>query len=138
MKDIVQHSEIERITLVDAIGMPIRIPMEFCHTYAVRFGQPWRPYSHSTLYQMLLDVINLYFRHKKAPESEFVERGDYRLVHGDRKNTVGRTEWARINKVGLKMEMSVILRTRNQSSTSCPSCSTLFEGHAKDDGWTQW
>jgi hypothetical protein len=86
---------------------------------------------------MLLDVINLYFKHKKPPGSDFVERGDYRLVHGDRKDIVDQMEWNRVEKVGLKMEMSMVLRTRNQKSRRCPSCHASFEGGAID-GWAQW
>jgi hypothetical protein len=86
---------------------------------------------------MLSEVISCYFRHQKAPGSEFVERGDYRLVYGDRKNIVSPIEWTQIKKAGLKVEMSMILRTRNQKSRRCPSCCTSFAGRAID-GWTQW
>jgi hypothetical protein len=98
---------------------------------------PLRLYSHYLLHQMLADVISVYFRHQKAPGHDFVERGDYRLVQGTSKSIMGPMEWTRIEKVGLKVEMSIILRTRNQAQATCPSCRTRFEGSAVD-GWAQW
>jgi hypothetical protein len=86
---------------------------------------------------MLSDVIRVYFRHQKAPGIDFVERGDYRLVQGNRKSIVGPTEWSRIEKVGLKVEMSIILRTQNRDKAKCPSCLARFEGGTVD-GWAQW
>jgi hypothetical protein len=86
---------------------------------------------------MLSDVIGVYFRHQKAPGSEFVERGDYRLVYGNRRHLVVPMEWDGMNKVGLKVEMSMILRTRDEDEERCPSCRTLFEGKATD-GWARW
>jgi hypothetical protein len=86
---------------------------------------------------MLSDVIRVYFKHQKAPGINFVERGDYRLVQGTSKSIVGPMEWTRIEKVGLKVEMSIILRTRNEDKATCPSCRTRFEGSTVD-GWAQW
>lgn len=87
---------------------------------------------------MLSDVINVYFKHQKAPGSNFVERGDYRLVQGSHKSIVGPTEWTHIEKVGLKVEMSIVLRTRNQDEATCPGCHTLFVGPPTMDGWVKW
>jgi hypothetical protein len=100
-------------------------------------GPLLRPYFHSTLSQMLSDVIGVYFRHQKAPGGEFVERGDYQLVQGSRKKIVGPMEWTQIEKLGLKVEMSIIIRTRDQDEATCPSCNTRFEGSAVE-GWAQW
>jgi hypothetical protein len=86
---------------------------------------------------MLSDVIGVYFRHQKAPGSDFVERGDYRLVRGGDKTVMGPMEWPRIKKAGLTIEMSILLRTRNEDDATCPGCRTRFEGRAID-GWAQW
>jgi hypothetical protein len=86
---------------------------------------------------MLLDVIGVYFRHQNPPGRNFVVRGDYRLVHGNRRHLVGPMEWDGMNKVGLKVEMSMVFRTRNEDEERCPSCRTLFDGKATD-GWAQW
>jgi hypothetical protein len=138
MHNVVQQLRIEKITLIDAIGNDIPIPMQFCATYDVS------TYTHCVLMltpksiaQMISDVISLYFRHQRASGRGFVERGDYRLVHGNRRNVVGAMEWTAIEKVGLKVEMSMVLRTRNEDRTRCPGCRTLFEGKATD-GWAQW
>jgi hypothetical protein len=50
---------------------------------------------------------------------------------------MGPMEWTDIEKAGLKVEMSIVLRTHNETEERCPSCRALFEG-STTDGWAQW
>ncbi|KIM19822.1 hypothetical protein M408DRAFT_30898 [Serendipita vermifera MAFF 305830] len=115
MRDIIR--DVESITLIDAIGNHIRIPMEWCRTYA-----------------MLADILPVYFKHQKLPGSSFIERGDYRLVSGECRDVVQPAEWTYIAKAGSTMEMSMVIHTRNEYAVRCPRCQTVFEGQATN-GW---
>jgi hypothetical protein len=86
---------------------------------------------------MLLDVITAYFRHQKPPGATFVKRGDYRLVHGGHGNIVEPAQWTYDLRSGHTVEMSIVLRKRNENGVICPRCRTRFTGQAKN-GWADW
>ena len=86
---------------------------------------------------MLLDVIVAYFRHQKPPGAAFVKYGDYRLVHGGVGNVVEPAQWTYDLRSGHTVEMSIVLRKRNENGVICPRCRTQFSGQAKN-GWADW
>jgi uncharacterized protein YcaQ len=86
---------------------------------------------------MLEDMVRLYSNHQNPPGAAFVERGDYRLVHGRVGNVIEPARWTYDVKSGHTVEMSIIIRERNQSWLECPRCHSLFKGQAKK-GWADW
>jgi hypothetical protein len=86
---------------------------------------------------MVEDMVRLYFKHQKPPGAAFVERGDYRLVHGEVGNVIEPARWTYDVKPGHTVEMSMVLRKRNESSVTCPRCRTPFNGVA-ENGWADW
>jgi hypothetical protein len=86
---------------------------------------------------MLEDMVHSYFKHQKPPGAAFVERGDYRLVHGGIGNLVEPARWTYDLKPGHTVETSMILRERNGRSVKCPRCGTPFNGPT-ENGWADW
>jgi hypothetical protein len=86
---------------------------------------------------MLLDVIEVYFKHQRPPGTVFVERGDYRLVHGPRKSILDPAGWNLLNKVRLKVEMSMVLRRRTDDKARCPRCRTRSDALSVSR-WVVW
>jgi hypothetical protein len=88
-------------------------------------------------FQLLEDMVRLYFNHQKPPGARLVERGDYRLVHGGVGNFVEPSKWTYDLKPGNTVELSMVVRKRNERLVRCPRCRTQFEGEAKN-GWADW
>jgi hypothetical protein len=86
---------------------------------------------------MLEDMVHFYFRHQKPPGAAFVECGDYRLVHGGVGEIVEPARWTYDVKSGHTVEMSMMLRERDEGSVKCPRCRTHFDGLAQN-GWADW
>jgi hypothetical protein len=82
-------------------------------------------------------MVRLYFTHQKPPGARLVECGDYRLVHGGVGNIVEPSKWTYDLKPGNTVEMSMVVRKRNELSVECPRCRTLFGGEVKN-GWADW
>jgi hypothetical protein len=136
MGDIIRDA-MHGITLVDAIGKHLQIPMEYCQTYSVS-TLPCITYRFQVKFaQMLQDMVQFYFKHQKPPGTAFVERGDYRLVHGGVGEIVEPARWTYDVKFGHTVEMSMIFHERNKYSLRCPRCRTRFNGPA-NNGWADW
>jgi hypothetical protein len=86
---------------------------------------------------MLQDMVQFYFKHQKPPGTAFVERGDYRLVHGGVGEIVEPARWTYDVKSGHTVEMSMIFHERNERLVKCPRCRTPFHGVDKN-GWADW
>ena len=86
---------------------------------------------------MLEDMVRFYFKHQKPPGTAFVERGDYRLVHGGVGEIVDSARWTYDAKPGHTVEMSMVLRELNKPAVKCPRCRTAFEGQTQN-GWADW
>jgi hypothetical protein len=134
MRDIAQQG-IDKITLVDAVGNRIPIPMQWCRTYSVRIGS-----SHSirlfTMKQLLAGIIRLYFEDQQPPGSSLVKRGRYHLISGKQKEAVEPAGWTNIVFPGLTIEMSMVLHDRNKKSRNCPRC-CVISGGVKNE-WVTW
>jgi len=136
MSDIVRDA-MHGITLLDAIGNRVQIPMEWCRTYSVCHATSVPGLFFLIHTQMLEDMVRLYFNHQKPPGAVFVGRGDYRLVHGGVGNTVEPVRWTYDVKPGHTVETSMIIHKRNERSVRCPRCRSPFSGRAKN-GWADW
>jgi len=86
---------------------------------------------------MLEGMVHFYFKHQKPPGAAFVERGDYRLVHGGIGNLVEPVRWAYDLRPGHTVETSMILRERNGRLVKCPRCGTPFIGQTENE-WADW
>jgi hypothetical protein len=136
MSDIVRDA-MHGITLLDAIGNRVEIPMEWCRTYSVCHATSVLGIIFLINIQMLEDMVRLYFNHQKPPGAAFVRRGDYRLVQGGVGDVVEPARWTYDVKPGHTVETSMILRKRDELFVRCPRCRTLFSGSAKN-GWADW
>jgi hypothetical protein len=86
---------------------------------------------------MLEDMVRFYFKHQKPPGTAFVERGDYRLVHGGVGEIVEPARWTYDVRSGHTVEMSMVLHERNERLVRCPRCRTRFNELASN-GWADW
>jgi len=88
---------------------------------------------------MLEDMVRLYFKHQNAPGAAFVQRGDYRLLHGDRGTGIEPARWAYDVKAGHTVETSMVLyqRTEYRYRVQCPRCRTSTSRPA-ENGWADW
>jgi hypothetical protein len=136
MSDIVRDA-MHGITLLDAIGNYVQIPMEWCRTYPVCHATSVPGLFFLINIQMLENMVRLYFNHQKPPGAAFVGRGDYRLVHGGVGNVVEPARWTYDVKPGHTVETSIILRERDEYPVKCPRCRTEFTGLAQN-GWADW
>jgi hypothetical protein len=136
MCDIVRDA-MHGITLLDAIGNHVQIPMEWCRTYSVCHPSSVPGIFSLIDIQMLEDMVRLYFNHQKPPGAAFVRRGNYRLVHGGVGAIVEPARWTYDVKPGHTVEMSMILCELNERSVKCPRCRTPFNGQA-GNGWADW
>jgi len=86
---------------------------------------------------MLEEMVRVYFKYQRPPGTAFVERGDYRLVHGGRGNIVEPARWTYDLDSVQTVEMSMVLRERNKNRAECPRCRTPFNGPI-ENGWADW
>jgi hypothetical protein len=138
MCNIIQQGG-EKVTLIDAIGNRVSIPMDFCRTYEV-VASLLRSACTLTFHQMLSDIIHFYFRHQRPPGSRFVQQNRYQLVHGADRKTVDPVLWNSCVIPGTAVEMSIVIPCSNKMSDalgSCPRCRTRYDGHRKN-GWVTW
>jgi hypothetical protein len=94
-----------------------------------------RYHNHDEKY--LTDILSIVFKHQELPGRSYVARGDYQLVHGSSRDIVAPPQWSLVLSPDLTIEMSMILRRRDQGEDACPRCGTVFTGEA-NNGWASW
>ncbi|KIM22877.1 hypothetical protein M408DRAFT_276762 [Serendipita vermifera MAFF 305830] len=119
MNEIVQEA-IEKITLVDAVGIRIPISLQLCRSY-----------------ETLIKVIRVYYEDQRPPGTRLVKKGHFELVSGNEGEVVKPIAWRCVVTPGLTVEMSMIRHDYHTEGMNCPRC-----GHAYTDwttkGWTTW
>ncbi|KIM34182.1 hypothetical protein M408DRAFT_91728 [Serendipita vermifera MAFF 305830] len=98
----------ERITLVDATGTRIPIPLQLCVSY-----------------EMLAGIIRSYYEHHHPPGTGLVRQGHYQLVCGTEREEVEPSKWSFIATSGMMVEMSMIRHNRHKRDMSCPKCGRI-------------
>lgn len=101
---------VQGITLVDAIGNHIPIPLHLCRSYL-----------------MLSKIILAYFQDQKPPGSSLVKRGDYLLISGNKGSFIDPSVWPYLRQSGLIVEMSMI-RDGGLNGMRCPWCEVPARG----------
>ncbi|KIM34180.1 hypothetical protein M408DRAFT_91710 [Serendipita vermifera MAFF 305830] len=99
---------VEKITLVDAIGNRIPIPLHLCCSY-----------------KMLTSIIHSYFEHHRPPGTELVRQGHYQLVCGTQKEDIDSSKWTFLAAPGLTVEMSMVRHNRDKRDMACPKCARV-------------
>ena len=126
----------EKITLVDAIGNRVPIPIHLCRTYSVRVANNALD-SLLSQAKMLAGIIQVYFEEQRLPGNTLVKRGDYQLVSGSQRSVVESSGWTLRVEPGLIVEMSMVRHDKQNRNTSCPRCGLVSTRWAKDE-WITW
>ncbi|KIM28158.1 hypothetical protein M408DRAFT_23870 [Serendipita vermifera MAFF 305830] len=108
---------VQGITLVDAIGNHIPIPLHLCRSYL-----------------MLSKIILAYFQDQKPPGSSLVKRGDYLLISGNKGSFIDPSVWPYLRQSGLIVEMSMI-RDGGLNGMRCPCGSDVVITPASPTAW---
>lgn len=127
---------IEKITLVDAVGNRIPVPLQLCRTYSVRVTNLLSTCSHPKAIKMFAGIIKLYFEDHRPPGGSLVKRGHYQLVSGAQRSIIGSSSWELALSPGMMVEMSMVRHDRHDN-TSCPRCGIVSIGWTKDE-WATW
>ena len=131
------------LILINAFGMPITLPMEFCWSQDVCFL--YTSFDSTLIYnvQELHETLIRLFQGKIG--QDYVERHDYSISTEDGKSTVTSNNWGAIVKKGTVIVMSMIVKKvaleRERASrqrNTCPRCYETRVGVMMDDGWLQW
>ena len=71
---------------------------------------------------------------------QYVERGEYDISCHEGKQIIDAQEWERMVKVGIVLEMSIILRRMDSEDTrkNCPRCRRRNSSAVPDEGWIVW
>jgi hypothetical protein len=68
----------------------------------------------------------------------FIERGDYEVLHAEDSEIIGPSELASTVAPGMKLEMSIVMRQSTADQTRCPRCGYYNPQVAACSGWIEW